>query len=61
VPYESDLWKQRIKFRDILRADSKVASKYVELKKALAKHYKEDRETYTKSKTNFIQNVLNMK
>jgi GrpB-like predicted nucleotidyltransferase (UPF0157 family) len=61
VPYESNLWKQRIKFRDILRADSKVASKYVELKKALAKHYKEDREAYTESKANFIQNVLNMK
>ena len=38
-----------------------LVKKYVELKKALAKHYKEDREAYTESKTNFIQNVLNMK
>jgi len=57
IPHESNLWKERIKFCDILQADAKVASKYVELKKELAIHYKKDRETYTESKTNFIQNV----
>ncbi len=58
VPYESNLWKERIKFRNILRANAEIASKYVELKKALAMRYKEDRETYTKGKTSFIKNVL---
>jgi GrpB-like predicted nucleotidyltransferase (UPF0157 family) len=58
VPYESNLWKERIKFRDILRADTKIASKYVELKKELAILYKKDHEAYTEKKTAFIQNVL---
>ena len=58
VPYESNLWKERIKFRNILRANAEIASKYVELKKALAMRYKEDREAYTNGKTHFIQNVL---
>ncbi|MFK7974433.1 MAG: GrpB family protein [Rickettsiaceae bacterium] len=58
IPHESDLWKERVKFRDILRADTKIASEYVELKKELTIRYKEDRETYTEKKWNFIQEVL---
>lgn len=58
VPYGSHLRKERIRFRDILRENTKRANQYTELKKELAMCYKEDSETYTKSKTNFIQNVL---
>ena len=58
IPYESNLWKERIRFRDILRASAKTANQYVELKKELAIRYKKDRETYTEKKTVFIQNVL---
>ena len=39
-------------------ADAEIATKYVELKKALTMCYEEDRKTYTDSKTNFIQNAL---
>ncbi|MDP4709268.1 MAG: GrpB family protein [Rickettsiaceae bacterium] len=58
IPFESDLWKERIKFRDILRSDSQIANEYAELKKELAILYKEDREAYTERKWPFIQKVL---
>ncbi|MFQ3307696.1 MAG: RimJ/RimL family protein N-acetyltransferase [Candidatus Midichloriaceae bacterium] len=58
IPYESNLWKERVKFRDILRANAEIANQYVELKKELAICYKEDREMYTEKKWNFIQKVL---
>jgi GrpB-like predicted nucleotidyltransferase (UPF0157 family) len=32
VPYDSPLWRERIKFRDILRSNGKVAEKYEQLK-----------------------------
>ncbi|HUF73216.1 MAG TPA: GrpB family protein [Gammaproteobacteria bacterium] len=58
VPYLSDLWRQRIRFRDLLRADERLASEYAELKRSLAEMYKEDREAYTLAKWPFIQRAL---
>ena len=60
VPYESTLWKERIRFRDILRINTKIANEYVKLKKELAIRYKQDREIYTEKKWKFIQRVLNI-
>jgi GrpB-like predicted nucleotidyltransferase (UPF0157 family) len=58
IPYESNLWEERIKFRNILRADSQIANEYVKLKKELIYLYKEDRETYTEKKWHFVQSAL---
>jgi GrpB-like predicted nucleotidyltransferase (UPF0157 family) len=58
VPFESPLWQERIKFRNLLRSDSAIASQYASLKRELATTYKEDREAYTEKKWPFIQQVL---
>lgn len=58
VPFGSSLWNERIRFRDVLRTNDKVATEYSNLKRALAKSNREDREAYTKKKWPFIQTVL---
>jgi len=58
IPYESPLWKERIKFRNLLRSNERLASDYAHLKRELAALYKEDREVYTQKKWPFIQEVL---
>jgi GrpB-like predicted nucleotidyltransferase (UPF0157 family) len=57
VPFESDLWKERIQFRDILRSKRTIAKDYEELKKELAVKYANDREKYTDLKWPFIKKV----
>ena len=57
IPYESTLWEERIRFRDLLRTNQTVAKKYGLLKTELANKYKSDREAYTEKKTPFIQQV----
>jgi GrpB-like predicted nucleotidyltransferase (UPF0157 family) len=57
VPFESDLWKERIQFRDILRSKRTIAKDYEELKKELAVKYANDRELYTDLKYPFIKKV----
>ena len=58
VPFQSSLWRERIKFRDILRANPKVANQYQQLKLQLSRQYSNDREQYTAQKWPFIQKVL---
>jgi GrpB-like predicted nucleotidyltransferase (UPF0157 family) len=58
IPFESSLWKERIKFRELLRSDKIIAGQYVKLKRGLAASLKEDREAYTEKKWPFIQQVL---
>jgi len=58
VPFESHLWNERIKFRNILRNNLGVAKSYAKLKSELAIKYKEDREAYTVQKWPFIKQVL---
>ena len=58
IPFDESLWRERIKFRDVLRADSGLANQYAKLKKDLATHYEKDRELYTEKKWPFIQSVL---
>ena len=59
VPFESDLWNERIRFRDILKKNTKIADEYVLLKKNLATKYKDNREAYTEGKSSFIKRILN--
>ena len=58
VPYASDLWKERIAFRDKLRESKPLAEEYAELKRHLAEVHATDREAYTDAKTPFIKRVV---
>ncbi|QFT53769.1 GrpB family protein [Microbulbifer sp. THAF38] len=58
IPYKSELWIQRIKFRNILRNDKNIAKEYSLLKQVLAKELAYDRESYTEGKWPFIKRVL---
>jgi GrpB-like predicted nucleotidyltransferase (UPF0157 family) len=58
VPYQSPLWRARLKFRDVLRSDAAVAAEYAALKTDLAKKFEFDREAYTEAKAPFIERVL---
>jgi GrpB-like predicted nucleotidyltransferase (UPF0157 family) len=58
IPHESDLWHQRIKFRNLLRSDKQIANDYSSLKKELARRHKEDREAYTQKKWPFIKKII---
>ncbi|WP_256096759.1 bifunctional GrpB family protein/GNAT family N-acetyltransferase [Pseudoalteromonas luteoviolacea] len=58
VPFQSALWHERLKFRDVLRHDAEVAKQYIQLKQALAHENAHDREAYTQNKWPFIRQVL---
>jgi GrpB-like predicted nucleotidyltransferase (UPF0157 family) len=58
VPAMSELWRERLAFRDALRGDVGLARDYAELKIALAERHKYDRESYTDAKTLFIRQAL---
>ncbi|MEM7065689.1 MAG: GrpB family protein [Cyanobacteria bacterium P01_B01_bin.77] len=60
IPYASQLWQERIQFRDLLRSSQNIASEYAALKQSLATLYPSDREAYTQAKWPFIQQVLAM-
>jgi GrpB-like predicted nucleotidyltransferase (UPF0157 family) len=46
-----------LRFRDSLRANHQLAADYVTLKLALAVRFREDREGYTKAKSEFINDA----
>jgi GrpB-like predicted nucleotidyltransferase (UPF0157 family) len=54
----SDLWRERLSFRDALRADPELAAEYEVLKLRLAHEHPDDREAYTNGKRAFIGRVL---
>lgn len=58
VPFESALWRDRLAFRDALRADAALARRYEALKRELAAKFRDDREAYTEGKTPFVEAVL---
>ena len=60
VPWKSQLWRDRIAFRDLLRARADVAADYAELKRRLAADHEFDREAYTDAKTPFVERALGM-
>ncbi|MCA1322317.1 GrpB family protein [Bacillus tianshenii] len=51
-------WDQLIKFRNKLTTNAHLANEYAAIKSHLAQEYKNDRETYTAAKTEFINKVL---
>jgi GrpB-like predicted nucleotidyltransferase (UPF0157 family) len=58
IPVNSNRYKNMITFRDILKSNPDVLKKYELLKIDLANKYPNDREMYTKSKNDFINEVL---
>ncbi|MFL0269363.1 GrpB family protein [Candidatus Clostridium radicumherbarum] len=56
--YGGDLWENHIYFRDYLQLNKKSFEEYSRLKKELAEKFKEDRNSYTSSKNNFINSTL---
>ena len=58
VEVEGDLWNDRLLFRDHLRAHPEAADEYVRLKHVLAERFRDDREAYTRAKTDFVLATL---
>ena len=58
VEYKSERWNRYIKFRNALRSDSTLATKYVELKSEIAEKHPVGRGVYTELKAEFINRVL---
>jgi GrpB-like predicted nucleotidyltransferase (UPF0157 family) len=56
APAGHDLWKG-LAFRDYLRAHPEDAARYAALKRELAQTYRDDRERYTRMKTQFIEEI----
>ncbi len=54
----SDLWRERIAFRDALRADASLAAEYQALKLRLAEEHADDVGAYTAGKREFVGRVL---
>lgn len=60
VQYGDKNWDNLILFRDFINNHSDYRDKYCRLKLDLANKYKEDRDTYTSSKTKFILDVIQL-
>ena len=54
----STRWHRYLRFRDRLRDDAHLASQYARLKTDLAIQFADDRDGYTRAKTDFIENAL---
>jgi len=60
VPFRSQLWTERLLFRDYLRSHPQAVSEYATLKARLAEEHRFDRERYTDAKGPFIQRILSI-
>ena len=58
IPVESDLFRERLFFRDALREDSELRQRYASLKRRLAEQFSNDREAYTQAKGPFVAEVV---
>lgn len=54
----SDLWRERLAFRDALRGDADLTAEYEALKFRLAHEHPDDLEAYTHGKRAFVARVL---
>jgi GrpB-like predicted nucleotidyltransferase (UPF0157 family) len=60
VEVDGTYWKRYLKFRDSLRGDTWLATRYAELKRRLAARFRFERDAYTNGKTGFVEAVLAM-
>lgn len=58
IERDSDFWIMQILFRDYLRNHHNEAENYLKLKIDLAKKFKNDRDSYTSGKTEFVHSIL---
>ena len=58
VVFESKIWTEWLQFRDALRAQPELATRYAALKAELAARYPNDREAYTLAKGEIVLAVL---
>lgn len=58
VVHEGKVWHARLRFRDALRSQPKLAASYASLKFQLAARHTTDREAYTDAKAKFVRSVL---
>lgn len=54
----SDLWRERLAFRDALRANPELVAEYAALKLRLAGEHQDDPQAYTNGKRAFVGRVL---
>lgn len=54
----SDCWNEQILFRDLLKQNKEARDAYNRMKTKLAKEFANDREQYTKRKSEFIKKIL---
>jgi GrpB-like predicted nucleotidyltransferase (UPF0157 family) len=54
----SSLWRERLAFRDALRAEPEIIREYAALKLRLAEEHPDDIEAYTAGKREFVGRVL---
>jgi len=54
----SDLWRERLAFRDALRVDPELAAEYEALKLSLAREHPDDGSAYTNGKRELVGRVL---
>jgi GrpB-like predicted nucleotidyltransferase (UPF0157 family) len=54
----SDLWRERLAFRDALRRDTALAREYEALKLRLAREHGDDAAAYTAGKRAFVARIL---
>jgi GrpB-like predicted nucleotidyltransferase (UPF0157 family) len=58
IPAGSQLFRDRLAFRDALRNDAQLRAEYARLKRELATAHPHDREAYTQAKGPFVARVL---
>lgn len=58
MPADARRWQDMVRFRDVLRADQRLAAAYGQLKSRLVEQHRDDREAYTAAKRDFVDGVL---
>lgn len=58
VAHGSTSWLEHLAFRDALRSDDALASRYLDLKRRLSRQFGTDRAGYTDAKAPFIRGVI---
>ena len=58
VVHDGPVWRDRLAFRDLMRANPQAAAEYESLKARLAIEYRDDREAYTEAKARFVRAAL---
>ena len=58
VIYNGPKWIDYLRYRDLLRSDAEVRQRHAVLKRDLTSRYANDRKSYSASKHEFIQGIL---